>query len=86
MRRPMRLAVALVIALLPAAALAQATAGDAGTTGSGSYGGGVAYGSGSYSGGSIENTQQPQGGKPGTRSSVGGNYGYGDKSGPSQTR
>jgi hypothetical protein len=78
----MRLVAALVIALLPAAALAQSatTGSDPGTSGTGSYGGGSAYGSGSPSGSSIDTPVRPDPrDKPASRSNLGGNYGYEDK-------
>jgi hypothetical protein len=85
----MRLAVALVIVLLPAAALGQSTTmgSDQSNNGTPSYGGGSAYGSGSYSGASIDNPGPPPTGE--TRAAppnLGGNYSYDNKQKPRPTR
>jgi hypothetical protein len=85
----MRLVAALVIALLPAAALGQTqtTGSDPGTSGTTSYGGGSAYGGGSYSGPSIDTpTASEPDGTRATQPNLGGNYGYGDRSRSRQTR
>jgi hypothetical protein len=85
----MRLVAALVIALLPAAALGQSatTGSDPSTNGTGSYAGGSAYGSGSYSGSSIDTPVRPDPrDRRAPQSTLGGNYGYEDKLKPRPTQ
>jgi hypothetical protein len=84
----MRLVVALVIALLPAGAFAQAAANGLGQGGSTSntstYGGGSSYGTGNsgYDGGGIDSATavEPRSKVRAPPPNMGGNYGYGDKS------
>jgi hypothetical protein len=88
----MRLVAALVIALLPAGALAQdkTTGVDRGANGNAGYGGGSVSSGGSlgYGGPAIDYSRPAE---LGTKSKapqpdLGGNYGYDDKSKTGQTR